>query len=93
MPRMSRVGKHATAIIQRQEDNQVIYHGTPVVTWNEHQIVLRSGGWETVTTKTRMNQASYEYRLGYHVFQKDHQWYVTFKGEDHEFYDGMILER
>ncbi len=69
------------------------YHNTDVVTFDPYTITLRSGGWQTATTKMRMNQASNQYHLGYQVYQKDHEWYVTYRGRTRGFYDGMILNR
>lgn len=37
-------------------------------------IVLDTGGWKTVTTKARMNQAFNEFGLPYGVSQKDGEW-------------------
>jgi len=59
---------------------QVWYHRTPVVTVDAKKIVLDTGGWKTRTTKTRMNQASNEFGLGYHVFVEGREWFVNHKG-------------
>ena len=69
-------------------------HNTNVVRWNGIDIVLSSGGWRTPTTKTRMNQASNEYGLGYQVYQKDFVWRVVLpNGTDVPFEDGMRFPR
>jgi len=60
---------------------EVWYHNTQVVRVTDKEITLNTGGWSTVTTKLRMNQAANEYGLGYKVFQKDYAWFVTYKGE------------
>lgn len=59
---------------------RVRYHSTDVVTFNDDWIVLDTGGWTTYTTKTRMNQASNQFRLGYYVFQRDFTFWYTFPG-------------
>ena len=57
-------------------------------------IALSSGGWRTVTTKQRINQAADEYHCGFGVYQKDFEWYVTLKdGNTVPFVDGMKLDR
>ena len=68
---------HKTAIFV-DDDNftKVIYHSTKVVEFNRDTIVLNSGGYETKTTKDRMNQTASEYMLDYAVFQFDFDWYV-----------------
>lgn len=78
----------------------VVLHGTPVVKFNAEKIVLNSGGWRTVTTLQRMNQAAQEFGLKFRVFQKKYKWFVafldaasgTFEGNK-DFEDGLVLAR
>ncbi len=71
-----------------------IYHQTKVVRWNTDEIVLNSGGYQTATTKTRMNQVAQEYNLNFSVFQKDCVWYVKQPdGSTVKFKDRMKLVR
>lgn len=67
----------------------VRYHSTEIVNVRDGSITLRSGGWESVTTKQRMNQAAREFDLGFAVFQADYRWYVMIDGSKHHFRDGM----
>ena len=71
----------------------VQYHDTIVVSFDQEHIRLDSGGWLTNTTKTRMNQASNQFGLGYTVYQKDYQWFVEFDNKTIPFKDGMVLSR
>lgn len=71
----------------------VSYRNTVVAKWNPFEIILDTGGWYTVTTKRRMNQASNEFNLGFSVSQVKGDWIVSFKGKDTLFYDGMTLQR
>lgn len=57
-------------------ETAVRYHSTDVVSFDCKKITLRSGGYRTLTTKLRMNQASNQFDLGYSVYQKDGGWYV-----------------
>lgn len=55
-------------------------------------VQLDSGGWKTVTTKRRMNEAADELGLGFNVYAKKGEWFV----ESYEvgvipFFDGMIF--
>lgn len=51
-------------------------HNTEVVTYfPDGRIMLNTGGYETTTTKRRMNSYSSAY-----VYQKDCEWYVVHKG-------------
>lgn len=59
----------------------VQYHDTVVVRFDNKTVFLQTGGWFTATTKNRMNQASREFDLGYHVYQKGGRWFVEYKDE------------
>jgi hypothetical protein len=74
-------------------DTVVQHHNTITVRWNAKRIVLHSGFWQTATTKLHMNQASNQFGLGFQVWQKNHEWFVSHNGETREFEDGMILGR
>jgi hypothetical protein len=72
-----RVGKHKTVVYKDEGWTFVVYHTTAVVRFNENWICLNTGGWDTQTTKLRMNQTSNEYNLEYHVHQKQHTFFIT----------------
>lgn len=85
MAQQSRVGKTATTICTTEGWTIITYHNTQVVRFNADFIVLNTGGWKTATTKTRMNQSSNQFELGYYVKQVGGQWYVDFKGGCNDF--------
>lgn len=82
MPRTDRnkVGSHKTKIYTDDDFTCVKYHNTEVVRFNKNMIILNTGGYYTVTTKVRMNQASHQFSLDFGVFQKDNKWWVTWRG-------------
>lgn len=82
-----------TDIFTEDGQTHVSYRGTRVVSFDEKTITLRSGGWETFTTKVRMNQTANQFELGFYVYQEHYTWYVNFKGERLEFSNGMTLTR
>ena len=92
MAQQTKLGKLATTV-SRDDDGfyRVVFHETTILKWNEEKIILNSGGWRTATTKTRMNQASSQFGLGFDVFQKDREWFVKYHGKTYSFDDGMIL--
>jgi len=93
MSKTDTVGNHKTTIHTDAGYTNLVYHSTAVVKWSPELVILNSGGWRTVTTKLRMNQASNQYGLGYSVYQKNFEWFVDFNGHTIPFEDGMILER
>ncbi len=76
MPQQSRVGRVATTVKRKGKTLIVRYHQTDVVKATDKTVVLNTGGWKSVTTKNRMNQASRQYGLGYSVFQEKGVWFV-----------------
>lgn len=84
----SRVG---TKVFRENGYVNVQYHNTVVVAFNDDEIILNTGGWFTKTTKVRMNQASSQYSLGYQVYQKKHNWFVSYRGKIIPF-DGNSLK-
>ena len=93
MSQTQTVGSHKTVVFTEQGVTKVVYHHTCVVAFGPDGIVLNSGGWLTTTTKTRMNQASSQFDLGFRVVQKDFDWFVEYNGETLDFYDGITLTR
>ena len=86
------IGTHKTRVSNIMNKTNVIYHNTPVVQFDNKEIILNTGGWYTATTKRRMNQASLSYRLGFAVYQVNHSWYVDYNGDTIPFEDNMKLK-
>ncbi len=73
---------------------EVIYYETAIVTFDEDTIKLNTGGYWTRSTKIRINQASWFFKLGYHVFQKKGTWYVEYLEEKQPFSSTcMVIDR
>jgi hypothetical protein len=83
MAQTQTVGSHRTTISTQDGTTSVVYHSTPVVSFNSDTITLRTGGYCTATTKTRMNQTANQFGLGYTVYQRDYEWFVRYNGDDH----------
>lgn len=93
MSRMDKLIMYKTTLEIDGDKGCVTYTDTDIVKWVKNKIILCSGGWKSVTTKRKMNQASNQFNLGYSVFQKDFVWYVdTPQGETVKYYDGITLE-
>lgn len=94
MGQQHKVSGRATSIYHHSNGTIAVrYHSTDVVMFNDKTITLDSGRWRTATTKTRMNQASNQFGLGYYVFQKDFSWFVEYKGKTIDFQDHMEMDR
>ena len=66
-------------------------HLIATVDHNLRAVKLDSCGYETVTTKSRLNAILEEVKYGCRVFQKNFNWFVSYNGETASFWDGMIL--
>ena len=90
----NKLSTYKTAWTEDDKGGWVIYTKTKIVDWTDQRVVLNSDGWQTVTTKRKMNQASNQFGLGFGVYQSGYVWYVdTPQGETLEYYDGMELNR
>lgn len=99
MPRMDKLSNYRTTWTTNDAGGCVTYANTPVVEWTDKTVTLRSGGYETVTTKRKMNQAANQFGLGFAVWQQDWQWFVSYGSHDWAervempFRDGMTFTR
>ena len=66
-------------------------HNIATVDHSTNSVKVSSCGWQTVTTKSRLNAILSEVKYGCSVFQKQWNWYVSFRGQTQDFVDGMIL--
>ena len=73
--------------------SSVCLHGHHIATYDHNlkAVKLSSCGYETVTTKSRLNAILEEVKYGCKVFQKDWNWFVNYNGTTQRFWDGMIL--
>lgn len=69
MTQIQRISKNNTVVIDNNDVTTVILHKTPVVVWDriKRLVTFNTGGWETTTTVTRMNQACNEFGLPWRV--------------------------
>ncbi len=83
---------YKTCIFKESNYCYVVYHSTAVVKFNEFEIILNSNGWNTKTTKDRMNQTSQEYDLGFKIYQRNFKWWLVWDNKVYRFNDGMRIK-
>ena len=73
--------------------SSVYLHGHQIATvcHNTNAVKLSSCGYQTVTTKSRLNAILQEVKYGCNVFQKNWNWFVSYNDQTASFWDGMIL--
>lgn len=77
MTRMNQLSSYKTTVAAGEDGlTRVTYHRTAIVTWGEGVLRLATGGWDSVTTRRKMNQASQQFRLGFSVYRDRGESYV-----------------
>ena len=67
-------------------------HGNKIAEVGDDFITLFDGGWQSVTTKSRLNALMNEFcSPGEYVFQKAFQWFIKANGVTVPFQSGMKL--
>ena len=71
----------------------VVLHRTAIAVYdhNTQALKLNTGGWYSVTTKSRLNAILSELIAGARVFQKQFDWYLSYNNQTVDFWDNMIL--
>ena len=73
------------------DETFVFLHGNHIATVRHHSILLFDGGWQSNTTKSRLNALLDEFSYGMRVFQKNWEWFVGYKNVKEDFVNGMEL--
>lgn len=84
-----KVGNNTYAEILPDGSVGITLHSTCVVKIHQDgTYTLSNGGWQTPTTKDRINQYS-----PVRVYQRNYEWFVTLhNGKEYPFYSGMVVE-
>ena len=84
-----------TQVVYNQEENRssVYLHGHEIACYdhNTESVQLDNCGYETVTTKSRLNAILDEVKYGARVFQRNWTWFVSYNNTTQTFDNGMIL--
>ena len=81
-----------TEVITCSNVSDVFLHGNLIARIGETWIELFDGGWQSNTTKSRLNAILSEHGIpGESVFQKNFQWFVSQEGGAIPFFSGMRL--
>ena len=72
--------------------SSIYLHGHQIATFDHNlkAVKLSSCGYETNTTKSRLNAILEEVKYGCKVFQKNWNWFVSYNNQTASFWVGMI---
>ena len=74
----------------------VYLHGNKIASYSHvtRDLEILDGGWQTVTTKSRLNALLSEFKPNFGVFQKNWQWFISdrFSGINIPFISGTSVK-
>ena len=73
----------------------IVLHRTAIAVYDHKNqaLKLNTGGWATVTTKSRLNAILDQLITGARVFQHKFNWYLSYNNQTVDFWDNMILSQ
>ena len=81
-----------TEVINNNGVSEVFLHGNKIAVIGDTFLQLFDGGWQSNTTKSRLNAILQAHSNGEGIFQKNFQWFISTAQGVIEFESGMILE-
>ena len=88
-------GNSCTTFDNTIENCFVYLHGNHIATYNyaDKELTLFDGGWQSNTTKSRLNALCNEFATGFGVFQKNWEWFVSDFNQKNviDFFDGVTV--
>ena len=78
-------------------ESTVYLHGNHIATYfhYDRKLQLFDGGWQSVTTKSRLNALCNEFAVGHGVMQKNWQWFFARnfnRSHKVDFTSGMVIK-
>ena len=83
-----------TTVITEDNVSTIMLHGNHIATYyhDTKELTLFDGGWQSNTTKSRLNALCAEFATGFGVFQKNWEWFVSdFSNDKKDFADGITV--
>lgn len=79
--------------VPENDESRVYLHGNHIATVGDNFVQIFDGGWQSVTTKSRLNAIINEFCDAFKdgVFQKNRQWYIRDNNVTRDFESGYIF--
>jgi len=78
-----------TKVVNHDGVSFVFLHGNLIAEIGDTWLKLHDGGWQSNTTKSRLNAILTEHGAGERIFQKNWNWFVSTAAGILEFQSGM----
>ena len=82
---------NTSVVIDDNNAAWVYLHGNHIATIDNDNVTLFDGGWQSNTTKSRLNAILQEFAYGVGVFQKQWEWFVCNQNKTVDFTNGMQI--
>ena len=87
-----RCGQNKTVGNTSVRDGEYFLHGNKIAEYaGPCTIKLMDAGWQTVTTKERLNGILEGFGSGIRIFQRNHTWYYSVPGSTPELWTGELM--
>ena len=75
------------------EESKVFLHGNHIATYDHvtKELTLFDGGYQSVTTKSRLNALCQEFATGCSVFQRNWNWFLSDFSGFRDFDNGIVV--
>ena len=80
-----------TQVITEGNVTNVFLHNNQIATITDFGVTLFDGGWQSNTTKSRLNAILFAFNGGWSVFQKNFEWFVRDYTTTQPFHSGYVL--
>ena len=80
-----------TQVVTNMGVSTVYLHGNKIALVDDNSMTIFDGGWQSNTTKSRLNAILDQVMYGARVYQKNFDWFLSYNNQTHDFNDGMIL--
>ena len=78
--------KSANTTVDNTDHGQIVrLHGNKIAQIDNGWLTITSAGWETTTTKSRLNAILDLLIPGARIFSKSYTWFLTYNGQTSEF--------
>ena len=84
-------GSNTTVMVDHNNKARVYLHGNLIAEVCKEFVAIFDGGWQSNTTKSRLNALCQEFRPQVSVFQKNFVWFIKHGKNNFVFQSGSLI--
>ena len=89
--RVNWAGSNTMVTVDHNDKARVFLHGNLIAEVCNEFVAIFDGGWQSNTTKSRLNALLSEFRPQARVFQKDWTWFIRHGNNNFVFQSGSLV--